>query len=101
MIGVSQVMMLLGGFGGAIVGVCFASGYGWLAGLSCFVLGGIVGLFAGGFGWTFLDYLLDRTGVAFRSRKYFTGNLWLAAYLSAAALFLLLSISILRLAVRS
>ena len=101
MVGVSDFMMVLGGLWGATLGVCFARGYGWFAGLSCFVLGGVVGLFAGGFGWTFLDYLLDRIGVAFRSQRYFAGNLWLAAYLGSAALFLLLSISILRLAVRS
>ena len=101
MIGVSQVMMLLGGFGGAIVGVCFASGYGWLAGLSCFVLGGIVGLFAGHLGWAFLDGLGERAGVAFRSRRHFTGNLWLAAYFALAALFVLLYFSIVRFALRS
>jgi hypothetical protein len=101
MVGVSEFMMLLGGLWGATLGVCFARGYGWFAGLICFALGGVVGLFIGGFGWTFLDNLSDRAGVAFRSQRQTTGNLWLAAFLGSAALFLWLSFSILRIALHS
>lgn len=81
MVGGSGLSMLLLGAIGVIAGSAFGFRLSWVFLVPGALLGAILGVVAGAFGWGLFDEWLEKCRTAFNNKQYLAGSFWLTAAL--------------------